>query len=377
MTQGGFLLDIFMAKSLLDKRLSNEVKTDSTPKKIPKQKKNKETNLLSSRLSSDNSVSSQTEKHVQKKVHKEDKDTSYTPVNNIKPVLGKSKKTQGVSPELIELETSSIQSDFMQQEFISSTIPTEKSKTSLFNGVFKKKQEDIKSEQIADMSMDDILDRELDLKEAKTVSKYKINKTMSLFKRVFIVIGCIYVSILIYGAVVTEYTYDDTGNAVPLAMSYSDLQRLNEYEALIEQYYAMQDLYGKMLDIDYKYYLNPNDSIALSAEYEGLLEDVSKVSIKTESISVSTAYTQIRSMMLTWIKSDIAVYLQNMSAAIAQNNSEKAENAAQDRTRLQSNYAIISNNLIALGKQIKGMDINKLVEWTPEKHNEKLIEEGE
>lgn len=366
-----------MAKSLLDKRLSNEIKTDSTPKKIPKQKKNKETNLLSSRLSSDNSVSLQAEKHVQKIIHKEDKDTSYTPVNNIKPVLGKSKKTQGISPELMKQENSPIQSDFMQQEFVSSTIPTEKSKTSLFSGVFKKKQEDIKSEQIAGVSMDDILDRELDLKEAKTVSKYKMNKTMGIFKRIFIVIGCIYVSILIYGAVVTEYTYDDTGNAIPLAMSYSDLQRLNEYETLIEQYYAMQDLYGKMLDIDYKYYLNPNDSIALSAEYEGLLEDVSKVSIKTESISVSTAYTQIRSMMLVWIKSDIAVYLQNMSAAIAQNNTEKAENAAQDRARLQSNYAIISNNLIALGKQIKGMDVNKLVEWTPEKHNEKLIGEGE
>lgn len=317
-----------MAKSLLDKRLS----TGSTagpkvdvPKKTAKSEKSNEKNLLSSRLTN--------------------------PKNNTE-----------VLPHVSRTETFAFPS--LKDKQVENTNLGKKREKSAKN----KKEEKVKK----DTNIDNILDEEFDINESKQVAKYKTGERIGIAKKIIITIGCLYFAMLIFGVIITEYTYDDAGNAIPMAMSYSDLKALEDFEVLTEQYYAMQDLYEKMLDIDYQFYLSPSESTALSAEYEGLLEDVANVSIKTESISVSTSYNNIRSMMLSWIKTDIAVYLQNMSAAIAQNDTKKASNATQDRVRLQNNYNVITNNLVALGKKIKGMDVNKLIEWTPEKYNEYL-----
>lgn len=221
-------------------------------------------------------------------------------------------------------------------------------------------------------SIDDELDNEFSVKSNQEVKKYKTSNVINIAKRVGIIVSCIYFSILIFGAVITEYTYDSAGNVTAMAMSYDDLKKLDEFKILIKQFYTMQDLYKATLDIDYEFYLNPSESTALSAEYEGLLEDVSKASIKTDSINVSVAYTHIKSMMLSWIKNDIAVYLQNMSVAIAQNDTQKASNAAEDRVRMKNNYEIIFNNLTALGEKIKGMDINDLNEWNPDNYSKSL-----
>ena len=58
-------------------------------------------------------------------------------------------------------------------------------------------------------------------------------------------------------------------------------------------------------------------------------------------------------MMVNWIKNDIAVYLQNISAAISENNTEKANNALQDKDRVYDDFSLITQNIVALKFDIR------------------------
>ena len=66
------------------------------------------------------------------------------------------------------------------------------------------------------------------------------------------------------------------------------------------------------------------------------------------------------------IKNDFAVYLQNMSSSISQNNSETAQNALSDRNRTYANFSNVTQNIVALGDQIEGVDLTDIKQWTPE-----------
>lgn len=316
-----------MAKSLLDKRLSTpNTQQVNKPEKIKKSKPPKTNELLSSRL---NNKSEDNKKSVEPTVEEDNK-----PVNRFELSLKDTNKP-----------------------------------------IKKEKVKKITEEEKNTLDIDTILMKEGEFNEELKVTSYKNQRVKAFIRNVCIMVGCLYFIVLIFGALITDYTYDEAGNAVPMAMSYSDLKNLDDFKVIVTQYYAIQELYRQMLDIDYQLYVNPSNAMALSVEYEGLLEEVSRISIKTESIAVNTAYSRIKTMLLSWIKNDIAVYLQNMSSAIAENNSTKEQHAAEDRNRVLNNYNMITNNLVALGEKVKGMDVNELVEWTPEKYNKELMGE--
>lgn len=94
---------------------------------------------------------------------------------------------------------------------------------------------------------------------------------------------------------------------------------------------------------------------------------------KTDAISVDTKYDQVKSMMVNWIKNDIAVYLQNISAAISENNTEKANNALQDKDRVYDDFSLITQNIVALGSSISGADLTDIKSWTPEDYVDQEI----
>ena len=104
-----------------------------------------------------------------------------------------------------------------------------------------------------------------------------------------------------------------------------------------------------------------------------MLDEVSDLSIKTDALEVDSQYSQIKSLLLTWIKDDIAVYLQNMSAAISKNDADTANNALQDKDRVYSDFSVITQNIAATGENIKGVDITDVKEWTPENYVDEEI----
>ena len=184
---------------------------------------------------------------------------------------------------------------------------------------------------------------------------------------------CIYLLVLIFGAAVTKYQYNSDGKAVPEKMSVDDIRQKHNFDTILTQYEYCRSLYEKTLLLDYRVAQGQEDTLEIAPEYEALLDDVQNLSVKTDAISVDTKYDQVKSMMVNWIKNDIAVYLQNISAAISENNTEKANNALQDKDRVYDDFSLITQNIVALGSSISGADLTDIKSWTPEDYVDQEI----
>ena len=129
----------------------------------------------------------------------------------------------------------------------------------------------------------------------------------------------------------------------------------------------------QVLMLDYRLGKGEEDPLTLAPLYEEKLDTVSSLSIKTDALTVETKYSKVKDMLLSWIKNDIAVYLQNMSSAISQNNSETAQNALQDKDRVYSDFSLITQNLVAMGENLQGVDLTDVKQWTPEDYVDEQI----
>lgn len=190
---------------------------------------------------------------------------------------------------------------------------------------------------------------------------------------IMLIVACIYFVFLIYGVAVTDYQYTDDGTIAAQRLSVSDIRNKKGFETVLVQYESCRLLYEQVLMIDYRLGQGEEDPLIIGPEYEELLDTVSNLSIKTEAATVDTQYTQIKNMLLSWIKNDIAVYLQNMSSSISQNNIETANNALQDKDRVYANFSQITSNIVSLGEQVPGVDLTVIKEWTPESYVDKKI----
>lgn len=182
-----------------------------------------------------------------------------------------------------------------------------------------------------------------------------------------------YTVFLIYGLIVTEYQYNENGELVPKIITVDEIENKAVFEQFYRYYIQARNLYEEILRLDYKLSLN-DESKLLATEYEALLDDVSKLVISIDAIAVDTKYGQFKSMLLEWVKTDAAIYLQNMSSAILQNNNAKAEEALAGRNKMYSDFMLLSENVAALGEVIPGVDIASMYEWSPEKYVKKVLE---
>ena len=204
----------------------------------------------------------------------------------------------------------------------------------------------------------------------------KSQKHQKIFSNIMsgvLIAGCVYVSILIYGVMVTDYNYNENGEIVPEVVSVQDIKEEKAYDTILYQYLQCRSLYEEVLMLDYRYAQGEEDPLTLAPLYEEKLDTVSSLSIKTDALTVETKYSKVKDMLLSWIKNDIAVYLQNMSSAISQNNSETAQNALQDKDRVYSDFSLITQNLVAMGENLQGVDLTDVKQWTPEDYVDEQI----
>lgn len=235
-----------------------------------------------------------------------------------------------------------------------------------------KKEEEPAYFQYADSS--NLTDRNLeDYAEIRDNTKMKRGNLHTRIINFILIAGCIYLLVLIFGAAVTKYQYNSDGKAVPEKMSVDDIRQKHNFDTILTQYEYCRSLYEKTLLLDYRVAQGQEDTLEIAPEYEALLDDVQNLSVKTDAISVDTKYDQVKSMMVNWIKNDIAVYLQNISAAISENNTEKANNALQDKDRVYDDFSLITQNIVALGSSISGADLTDIKSWTPEDYVDQEI----
>lgn len=206
--------------------------------------------------------------------------------------------------------------------------------------------------------------------EAKQEKKWSI---VTRIINILLILACIYFVFLIYGVAVTDYQYTDEGNIAAQKLSVSDIREKKNFETILVQYENCRLLYEQVLMLDYRLGQGAEDALTIAPEYEELLDTVTDLSIKTDAASVDTQYTQLKNMLLNWIQNDIAVYLQNMSTAISENNSEKANNALQDKDNVYSDFSLITSNMVTIGEKITGVDLTDIKGWTPESYiNERI-----
>ena len=235
----------------------------------------------------------------------------------------------------------------------------------------RKKKEEPAYFQYADSS--NLTDRNLeDYAEIRDNTKMKRGNLHTRIINFILIAGCIYLLVLIFGAAVTKYQYNSDGKAVPEKMSVDDIRQKHNFDTILTQYEYCRSLYEKTLLLDYRVAQGQEDTLEIAPEYEALLDDVQNLSVKTDAISVDTKYDQVKSMMVNWIKNDIAVYLQNISAAIS-DNTEKANNALQDKDRVYDDFSLITQNIVALGSSISGADLTDIKSWTPEDYVDQEI----
>ena len=236
----------------------------------------------------------------------------------------------------------------------------------------RKKKEEPAYFQYADSS--NLTDRNLeDYAEIRDNTKMKRGNLHTRIINFILIAGCIYLLVLIFGAAVTKYQYNSDGKAVPEKMSVDDIRQKHNFDTILTQYEYCRSLYEKTLLLDYRVAQGQEDTLEIAPEYEAHLDDVQNLSVKTDAISVDTKYDQVKSMMVNWIKNDIAVYLQNISAAISENNTEKANNALQDKDRVYDDFSLITQNIVALGSSISGADLTDIKSWTPEDYVDQEI----
>lgn len=216
--------------------------------------------------------------------------------------------------------------------------------------------------------LDQMMDEENFIEEKK---KRKILRRISV---ILLTAACTYLVVLIYGSFITEFYYNDKGEVAPVVMSVSDISNKNEYNSIIGMYLQTRNLYEKLLTLDYRMAAGTEDSMAIAPEYEETLDTVSTLTTQIDAAVINSKYTQVKNMLLTWVKTHAAAYCQYMSTAIAQNDSNAASEAIAARQVLNSNFQLITQNIITLGGEIKGYDLSDIEAWSPDGFVQETIE---
>lgn len=216
------------------------------------------------------------------------------------------------------------------------------------------------------------LEQESLLQSAKKEKVKVIRKHVSRIVTIGMILMCIYFAFLIYGVTQTYYIYDDTGKVRPEILSLEDKKNLSEYEALSEFYLRARILYEQTLSLDYRLSLEPENSLAIAMEYSQMLDSVAKLSVDINAASFSTAYSGIKAQLQTWVQTDIAVYLQNISSAITDNDATAANNAIISRDVMYNDFSVITSNLVSLCSSTKGAKNGDIFAWSPDGYIETL-----
>lgn len=221
--------------------------------------------------------------------------------------------------------------------------------------------------------LEEELEQEETLREKKNLRSQKAKHIFLRGIQLLLSVMSIYTVFLIYGLIVTEYQYDTDGNIVPRIITMEEIEGRETYGVLYRYYLQARALYEKVLRLDYKLSMD-EESKLLAMEYEALLDDVTSLTVAMDGLAVDTKYGQFKGMLLEWVRTDTAVYLQNISAAILKNNEEKANEALACRNQMYSDFLILTENIAALGEAIPGADLSSLYTWSPEKFISEVLE---
>lgn len=230
----------------------------------------------------------------------------------------------------------------------------------------KTKEEIIESNQLVDFDQKlEALTGEDYVNEQK---KLKRNRRKFYLVKIFMCFMCGYLLFLIYGVMVTNYDYNENGNVTAQIMSREDIQNQKEYSTLLGYYTDAKSLYEKILVLNYRLDKGMEDPLDLVPEFESLLDESNRILVQLKAVTPSKAYTPAYNLLINWVNADLSSYLQEISAALSQNDAEHMQNAINDKQRIYNDCYQLTANIISLGENVKGVNISDLKEWSPEEY---------
>ena len=185
---------------------------------------------------------------------------------------------------------------------------------------------------------------------------------------------CVYLTMLIYGTLVTEFRYDETGAVAPVEMSVQDISNRNEYMTIIGMYMQCRALYEKVLVLDYRMASGVEDLMAIAPEYEESIDVVNSLAVQLEAVQVGSKYNQVLYMMLTWVNTHMFNYCRYMSTAVSQGDEQAAAEAIAARQHVYDDFQLLTQNVVTLGGDVKGYSLTEITDWSPEGFVQKHLE---
>lgn len=221
---------------------------------------------------------------------------------------------------------------------------------------------------------DATLEQEAERQQVKSKRTSLLKSRLAFTLQICLIVLCVYVAFLIYGVSTTRYVYTEQGQITPETLTVSDMRSLAEYEAFSTYYLRARILYEEAMTLDYRLSIAPDSALVVAMDYTALLDDVAKLSVDISAAEYDTGYSSIYGQLLNWVKTDIAVYLQNMAGAITENDAEKANNALISRDVMYADFSKLTANAVALARSTKGADNLDIYDWSPEAFSESLAE---
>lgn len=288
-------------------------------------------------------------------------------------------KTQKSSISLLEKQLNSEISNIVNSDFNASEDVTEI--------IIPKKKKEKKSKKTSiehfTVNQDDVFDEDQFMKEIeilndeKETTELKVVRNSKFIEKIFISISlvlCVYLLFLIYGLFVTKYEYDSSGKVIPSILTVEEIAEQKEFETFKNYYLLCRQLYEDVLILDYRLDNNKDENyIVLASEYQSKLETVSILANQINGLTLSPEYKQSLNIMMTWIKTDMAVYLQNISSALSSSDSDKYKKAIISKQVVYDNFHVLTDNVIYYSKTIKGVDMKDVINWTTTDYIKKTI----
>lgn len=194
-------------------------------------------------------------------------------------------------------------------------------------------------------------------------------------------LACVYLIFLIFGCLCTDYYYNENGSIEPEILSVNDVKEKKQFEKLYFQYINTMTLYKKILVLDYRVANNvTGDYITIANDYEGLIEEVKNVTLKTKAMTVDPRYEQLKNMIYVLLYSEdnssysnFNSYCSAMSVALTQNSENAANTALIAREDIYNSFSLITSNMLEAGENINGVDMTEIKTFDPDTYAEEKI----
>ena len=242
------------------------------------------------------------------------------------------------------------------------------------NGTIKTRKQMEQEKTDAERSALDTLDEEFELEELEDKADEEKKRRLQKIGAIIMSAVVVYLIILIYGVLVTDFTYDNKGEIEPVISSVQDISEKSDFNVVLSAYTQVRTVYENILTLDYRVAKQEEDTTLISPDYTKTLDVIDSLMTELKALNANAEYTQLVSLMNSFCDY-MALYCQYMANALSLNDAEAGNNAISVRSNyIQPYFQQITQNIITFGQNIKGVDLTDVKQWNAESYIQETIE---